>query len=1113
METANVTYLDENENIKVKVDCKQCIVCGICVYACKHDARYFADDAERFFNDLKAGIPITLIAAPSVQINIPEYKKLFTYFKKNGIKKIYDVSFGADICVWATIKHIQKSDCAGNFVAKSAKIINQSCPAIVSYCEMYRHDLLKYLSPVHSPIACTAIYLKNYLKTEGQIAVLSPCVAKANEYESVGNPHYNITFQKLLEYLKENKIELPEEETDFDLSGALGSLFPVPGGLKENIELIMGRKISVYKAEGPSVYKKLNTYADTPVEFLPDMYDLLNCIDGCNVGTGCSHQQNILKIETVMNDRRNTVTQKFDADFYKALYKEYDDTFDFSHFTRTYCPIDTKLTQITEEKIQAAFTLLNKGTREKQTVDCGACGSDSCLGMARRLAFKVNIPMNCIMRDMEVMREAEERTKIMIDSTPMCISIWTRDYQIIDCNQEVVNLFGLTQKQEYFDMWSTRFTPVHQPNGRLSSEMAKELIDGAFAEGYRKFDWMHLDGNGEPLPCEVILIRADYQNDYTLACYVRDLREHIKLIDEMRKSEIATESNKAKSDFLASMSHEIRTPMNSIIGFSELALDDDIPNKTRGYLGNILDNSKWLLHIINNILDISKIESGKLELEKIPFDMHELFTACRSIITSDAEEKGLILYFYAEPSLSKRPLGDPVKLRQVLINLLSNAVKFTSAGIIKLYAAVKSTTEKTITMTFEVKDSGIGMTPEQINKVLHPFMQAEAGTTRKYGGTGLGLPITNYLIEMMGGNLMIESTPGVGSKFSFELTFDTVDIEKDEQLKNRIVLNELKKPTFEGEILLCEDNTFNQQLICEHLNKVGIKTVIAENGKVGLDLVKSRKAKLQSGLCDEKQFDLIFMDMHMPVMDGLEATTKIMELKTGIPIVALTANIMLQDRELYKTIGMVDYLGKPFTSQELWLCLMKFFTPKAWNTENKAQHAKLENELQQKLIINFVKNNSNKISEIKDAINTGDIKLAHRLAHTLRGNAGQLKKTRLQKAAEDVEMQLKNNINNVSPEQMAVLEKELNAALAEFEPLANNAASEKELPVKLLDKTAAKLLLDELEPILKDSDTNCLNYIEPLRSISGTEELIRQIESFKFKGALEAFEELKKKLG
>jgi len=972
METANVTYLDESNSIKVKVDYTQCVVCGICVYACKHNARYFADDTKRFFDDLKAGLPISLIAAPSVQINISEYKRLFTYLKKIGVRKIYDVSFGADICIWATIKYIQQPD--------SVKIINQSCPAIVSYCEMFRHDLLKHLSPVHSPIVCTAIYLKDYQNVSDRIAVLSPCVAKADEYAAVGIPHYNITFQKLLEHLKENKIELPEEETDFDRSGALGSLFPVPGGLKENIELIAGKHISVYKAEGPSVYKKLDTYAVTPEEFLPDMYDLLNCTDGCNVGTGCSHKQNVLEIETAMNKRRRSLTQKYDDDFYKALYKEYDDTLTFSHFIRKYRPIDTKLTKITEEDIQAAFTLLNKDTHEKQNMDCGACGSDSCLGMARRLAFKVNIPMSCIIRDMEAMREAEELS----------------------------------------------------------------------------------------------------------------MKEHIKLLEEMRKSEIAVEANKAKSDFLANMSHEIRTPMNSIIGFSELALDENLPDKTKGYLDNILENSRWLLHIINNILDISKIESGKLQFENIPFNMHELFIACRSVIAADAEEKGLALHFYAEPSLNRRPLGDPVRLRQVLTNLLSNAVKFTASGIIKLHAAIKETTEDTITMSFEVRDSGIGMTDEQIERIFDPFTQAESGTTRKYGGTGLGLAITNYLIKGMGGEIVVASTPGVGSKFSFELTFDTIDACESEPIENRIVLDEFKKPTFEGEILLCEDNTFNQQLICEHLSKVGLTTVVAENGKIGVDLVEER---LKNG---EKQFDLIFMDMHMPIMDGLEAAEKIIELNAGIPIVALTANIMSHDRELYKKTGMVDYVGKPFTTQELWHCLMKFFTPVSWKTEDTAAHVQGEDELRRKLINNFVLNNSGKYEEIKNALNEGNTKLAHRIAHTLRSNAGQLGRTDLQKAAEDVEHKLREN-KNASIELMEILERELTAVLAELKPLVSQTKPH---------TVASGKLPDEFELLLKKGDPECLKYIGELQAIEGSEELIEKIERFDFKSALEIFNEL-----
>jgi len=353
------------------------------------------------------------------------------------------------------------------------------------------------------------------------------------------------------------------------------------------------------------------------------------------------------------------------------------------------------------------------------------------------------------------------------------------------------------------------------------------------------------------------------------------LKRPYEEIDHLRRdAEIASIS---KSTFLANMSHEIRTPMNSIIGFSELAMDGKNPPKTKEYLDKIQTNGHWLLQIINDILDISKIESGKMELEKIPFDMHELFTSCRTLIMPKAVEKGILLYFYAEPSMGKRLLGDPTRLRQVFVNLLSNAIKFTKVGTIKLHAAITDMSDKNVTMHFEVKDSGIGMTDEQIERIFDPFMQAESGTTRKYGGTGLGLAITKNIVEMMGGTLLVESAVGVGSKFSFDLTFDTIDITDDELLNKHIVFNDIEKPVFDGEVLLCEDNAMNQQVICEHLARVGIKTVVAENGKIGVDMIRGR---LLSG---EKQFDLIFMDMHMPVMDGLEAAAKIMSLQQRFP--------------------------------------------------------------------------------------------------------------------------------------------------------------------------------------------------------------------------------------
>jgi signal transduction histidine kinase/CheY-like chemotaxis protein len=591
------------------------------------------------------------------------------------------------------------------------------------------------------------------------------------------------------------------------------------------------------------------------------------------------------------------------------------------------------------------------------------------------------------------------------------------------------------------------------------------------------------------------------------------------LLKPLRKSmEEAESASRAKTAFLANMSHEIRTPMNSIIGFSELALDDDLPPRTREYLGKILENADGLLQIINDVLDISKVESGKMELEHIPFNIHDLFASCRTLIMPMAVEKGLMLYFYAEPSIGKRPLGDPIRLRQVLVNLLSNAVKFTNAGTVKLQAAITDRDENTITMHFEVRDSGIGMTGEQIRKIFEPFTQAETGTTRQYGGTGLGLPITKNIVELMGGTLSVESTPGVGSKFSFDLVFDTIDVTDDDLYRRKMVFNDLEKPIFEGEILLCEDNAMNQQVIREHLARVGLTTIVAENGKTGVEMVQRRMNN------DEKQFDLIFMDMHMPVMDGLEAASKILALNTGIPIVAMTANIMSNDREIYRKSGMRDCVGKPFTSQELWHCLMKYLHPVRWQTADEGRRMQPvtqsgavadmdipQDETQQVLQTLFVKNNLHKFDEIDNALKTGDITLAHRLAHTLKSNAGQIGKRALQHAAATLEQQLKDGKNLTSADPLRVLETELAAVLRELAHLSGESSSLAATQggdSPRLDEKAARELLGKLKPMLSMGNAECREFTGSLRLIPGSETLIRQIEEFDFEQAVVTLEQL-----
>jgi len=564
-------------------------------------------------------------------------------------------------------------------------------------------------------------------------------------------------------------------------------------------------------------------------------------------------------------------------------------------------------------------------------------------------------------------------------------------------------------------------------------------------------------------------------------------------------------ANKAKSVFLANMSHEIRTPMNSIIGFAELALDTDTMSKTREYLEKIAENGKWLLNIINDILDVTKIESGKMSLEHIPFNLHEIFKHCQALSLPKAEEKGISLYCYAEPSIGKKLLGDPVKLHQVLLNLLSNAIKFTNIGTVKFLASILAIDAEKATVRFEVKDSGIGMSPEQIERIFRPFTQGDSSITRRYGGTGLGLAISKNIIEIMGGTLSVESILGIGSKFCFELTFDVVDA-LEYLPSHRVTYNNLEKPNFAGEVLVCEDNSMNQHVICEHLARVGIKPVVANDGKEGVDMILERIKN------NEKPFELIFMDIHMPVMDGLEAASIISETGIKTPIVALTANIMTNDIEQHKKNGIYDCLSKPFTSQELWRCLYKYLKPLSISFPEKREQVNNEDKkLLKLLMIDFVRSNQTTYNNFKNALAEDDIKLAHRLAHTLKTNAGQIGEKHLQSAALAAEFALKDGINSLTDTQTKSLESELKSVLDKLAPLLNESKeAEAEVPDqnKFASKEEKQKFFNQLEEMLKNKNPQCINLIKSMYASPETGELVKQMEDFEFNKALDELKKL-----
>jgi len=608
-----------------------------------------------------------------------------------------------------------------------------------------------------------------------------------------------------------------------------------------------------------------------------------------------------------------------------------------------------------------------------------------------------------------------------------------------------------------------------------------------------------------------VCIEQDYSMEYS-ECrewkieeqnFSSSLADLMALAISYTEQRIAWESaeiaNRAKSEFLATMSHEIRTPMNSIMGFAELAMETDTCLHTKDYLTKIKDSTEWLLRIINDVLDISKIESGKMELEKAPFNLHDIFARCQSIALPIAKEKELDLRVYEEALPGKKIIGDSVRLYQALMNLLSNAVKFTEVGTVKFSSSLRRIDNGTATIYFEIKDSGIGMTPDQVQKIFDPFIQADSSTTRTYGGTGLGLTIAKNIVELMGGELFVESTPGTGSTFSFEITFET--IESGDNFSDRKEFVYIKKPHFDNLLLVCDDNPMNQEVVCKHLARVGIQTIVAESGKMGVDLVAER---LKNG---EKPFDLILMDMFMPVMDGVEAAQKINALNTGTPIVAMTANIMVSELEKYNRNGMSDCLGKPFTSQELWRILLKYLKPigTGTNDEDDADNA----ELMKKLRINFVKNNQNIHNEIADAVARGDTKLAHRLAHTLKGSAGLVGKAALRMAAADVEVLLKDGGASVWESKMRLLATELESVLSEFKKLIVEPQAElqSDLQAEPQDKATPPnekqiaALFAELETMLENINPDCITLLDDILAIPGTEEIARQIEDYDFEAA------------